>query len=307
MNIYITSRKDNIKKEQRDILESLGNVIYLEKIFELDSAPYLNDEEEKVLALDPDFYDWNLQNAHIDKVKNLKGICLQTTSYSWIDVDYCKSKGIVVTNIPKYSTTAVSEYAIFLMMSLARKLPLQIKNNFKCEYNSEMLMESLEDKTIGIIGLGSIGNAIAEKCKGIGMNVMYWSRNSKNDNFSYVEIEELFKEVDYIFPTLLSNDETKKIITDELINSMKETSSFISIVHGDLYNHNLILEKVKKGEISGYAFEENEKDMRDYVGNVMVTSCYAWYTKEALENLVEIWIDSIKGITNGNVVNGVNI
>ena len=85
-------------------------------------------------------------------------------SFDWIDLDYCRENNIAVTNIPKYSTNSVAEYAVFYMMSLAKKLPLQMKNNFKEEYVDSMKNTEIFGKTVGIIGLGTIGSSIAEIC-----------------------------------------------------------------------------------------------------------------------------------------------
>lgn len=86
---------------------------------------------------------------------------------------------------------------------------------------------------------------------------------------------------------------------------MKEDSSFINIAGREITNHELLIEKVNKNEIYGYAFEHGGDNINNYEGNVMVTSEYAWHTKEALENVMEIWTKSIEGIVKGNIVNEV--
>ena len=306
MNIYVTAKKDEFDNKQIKMIEKLGKVIYIESVFNLNDAPYLKDNDEKILAIDPDYYDWKISNEHIAKIKNLKAICVDTTTYSWIDTDYCKELGIIVTNVPRYSTTAVSEYAIFMMMAVARKLPLQFKNDFRRNYSSDYMMTNLKDKKVGVIGLGNIGTSIAELCNGLGMNVSYWSVKTRNDKFKYKELEQLFKESDFIFPAFLSNNETRQIITTELIKKMKKSASFISVVHNDLYNHTMLLEMVKNNELYGYAFEEDNSSMLKYRGNVFVTSSYAWYTKEAMDKLIEIWLESVLGVVNKKIINCVN-
>lgn len=163
----------------------------------------------------------------------------------------------------------------------------------------------LKNKTAGIVGLGHIGTRIGEILEGIGLNVIYWSRKSRNEKFKYTQLEELFSTSDYIFPTLLVNEETKKVITDDLISKMKNQASIINIAGEELINHKLLLDKVKKNEIYGYAFENSKDDIKNYEGNIMVTSQYAWYTKESLANSMEIWTKSIEGLANGDIVNEV--
>lgn len=127
MKIYITYTKDSFTEEQIKKLSSFGEVVFLEDTFDLDKAPYLQDEENKILVVDPDWYNWDINATHLSKIKNLKGVCLSTTAFDWIDLDYCKEHNITVCNIPKYSTDSVAEYGIFLMMCLAKKFPIQAK------------------------------------------------------------------------------------------------------------------------------------------------------------------------------------
>ena len=122
----------------------------------MDKAPYFEDNDEKILVVDPDWYNWDINASHLSKVKNLKAVCVSTTAYGWIDLKYCKENNIIVCNIPKYSTDSVAEYAIFLMMCLAKKFPLQLKKDYKMEYSIPMLTTEIRNKTVGIIGLGTL-------------------------------------------------------------------------------------------------------------------------------------------------------
>ena len=172
MNIYITYERTFFTEKQIKELEQYGKLIFLESYFDLDKAQYLQDNTEKILMADPEWYKWNLRKEHISKIENLKAICINTTAFDWIDWQYCKDNGIIVTHTPKYSTDSVAEYAIFLMMCLAKKLPIQIKTNYKMEYNHEMLNTEIKNKTVGIIGLGTIGTRVAELCDNLGMKVI---------------------------------------------------------------------------------------------------------------------------------------
>lgn len=306
MEIYIVGSKNNFTNEQLNRLKNLGNLIFIEKVKDKYNEVYTKSNEPKVIAFDPDLINWDLPNDLIEQISNLKGICLMSTSYSYVDVDYCKSKNIVVTNVPKYSTDSVAEYACFLMMAIARKLPLQIKNDYKEDFSTKYLQTQVKGKTAAIIGLGSIGTRIAQILVNMGLHVKYWSRNSRDERFEYNDLNEIFKTADFIFPTFLVNDETEKIITDELINSMKKTAAIISIVGTSIFNKELILSKVKNKELLGIGFESINDSINNYEGNVMVTSDYAWYTKEALDNCIEIWVQSIEGIVNNSIKNNIN-
>lgn len=304
MNIYITYERSFFTEKQIENLSKYAKLIFLESYFDLDSAEYLKDDEEKILMADPEWYHWNLRKDHISKINNLKAICINTTAFDWIDVDYCNNNGIIVTHTPKYSTDSVAEYVIFLMMCLAKKLPIQIKTNYKMEYNHEMLNTEIRGKTVGIIGLGTIGTRIAELCSNLGMKVIYWSKNKKENSYQRVEVDEIFKKADYIIPTFATNDETRKLITDGRIEMMNENNLINIIINPvEIYNHSLLLEKAEKNEV-GYAFEiYDDKTLNDFKGNVMATAPYSFYTKESIDRLVELWCNNTIGILNNNLQN----
>ena len=304
MNIYITYERSFFTEKQIENLSKYAKLIFLESYFDLDSAEYLKDDEEKILMADPEWYHWNLRKDHISKIKNLKAICINTTAFDWIDGEYCNNNGIIVTHTPKYSTDSVAEYAIFLMMCLAKKLPIQIKTNYKMEYNHEMLNTEIRGKTVGIIGLGTIGTRIAELCSNLGMKVIYWSKNKKENSYQRVEVDEIFKKADYIIPTFATNDETRKLITDERIEMMNGNNLINIIINPvEIYNHNLLLKKAENNEI-GYAFEiYDDKTLIEFKGNVMATAPYSFYTKESIDRLVELWCNNTIGILNNNLQN----
>lgn len=304
MKIYVMYTRSSFTEEEIKALENVGEVIFCEEIFKLDEAPYLNDSSDKILMVDPDWYDWKLTAEHLSKVTNLKGVALSTTAYDWIDLEYCKKNNIIVSNTPKYSTSSVAEYAVFLMMCLAKKFPIQIKNNYETNYSEEMLGSEIKGKTAGIICLGTIGGYIADMCHGLGMDVIYWNRSEKQNNYKRVELEEIFKTADFIFPAFSTNDETKKLITDDLINMM-HNQAFINVVNNskEIFNHELLLEKAKNKEIS-YAFEKyDDKNIDSYEGNVMVSAPYAFYTKESIERLMALWVSNTVETVKGECEN----
>jgi len=128
------------------------------------SLKELQTPEEKIICLDPDFCDWTVPNSVFDSL-NLKAVILQTTSFSWIDIDYAKSKDIPVVNLRGFSSIAVAEWVTMMVLNIARKLPIVIKDDWKQDYTKHQGIE-LRGKTAGIVGMGRIGAAIAENMAG---------------------------------------------------------------------------------------------------------------------------------------------
>lgn len=124
---------------------------------------------------------------------------------------------------------------------------------------------------MGIIGLGFIGFRIAELGKQMGMNVIYWSKNSRNENYEYQELDSLLKNSDFIFPALARNEETKSILSNNKLDLISQNSFIISIADENLFNFEYIYQKIKNKEISGLAMESEKRKMIDYEGNIYIT------------------------------------
>lgn len=190
-----------------------------------------------------------------------------------------------------------------MAIEVARGTSVLTKN--KWTYSFEQNPMLLKGKTAGIIGLGRIGKRMAELCQGIGMEVIYWSRKSRDDRFRLVELDDLFKSADIIMPALVENEETKKVVTNERLDLMKKSAYLIGINRvRAIWDEAHVLEKVKNGEIAGYAFEgESVKEPSTFEGNVWSLPAMAWYTKDALENLLSIWVDNVKAAAVGKPQN----
>lgn len=286
-----------------DVLKKLspfGSLIIVDQIRPISSLAGMSDDEEKIIALDPDYCNWNLPKEEIDKLNNVRAICLQSTSFSWIDLEAAKAKNIALVNIRSYSTEAVAEWAFMMALNVARKIPLIVKNNWVGDFSIHQGIE-LKNRTAAILGLGNIGKRIAELCLGFGMKVVYWSQNSTDDRFEKMEMDKIFSTADVIFPCLAQNDNTKNYITDEMLRSMKPDAIFVSIVH-KIYNHDLLLELVKTSKIYGYAYEtaESGTEMLKHEGNVWAGPEQAWTTVESLSRNIEIWTQNLLKAKEGN-------
>lgn len=306
MKIIILSPNADLlfTEELRGKIKSAGDAVFIKNIKPLLEVSELYDSEPKIVAIDPDFCEWSVPKEVIGKMKNVQAICLQTTSFSWIDTAEAKKQGIPVMNLRGFSTEAVAEWAFMMAINVARKLPLIIKDEWKQDFSRHQGME-LKGKTAGIVGLGTIGTRVAEICNGLGMEVVYWSRKSKDERFSFTELADLMKRADFIFPTLAQNEETKGLITDQMLKSMRRSAIFVSIVH-KIYNHDLLLRLVKEDKIYGYAFETEKEKMADFDGNVWAGPELAWCTNESFRRNAEQWTEAIVRAVKNDYLTQVN-
>ena len=302
--LYIlTPNGNDFSESQMAVLNgAFDEVVFIDRVMPFDQLPDIMDENDKVFAIDPDFCDWNIPNSALD-LPGLRAVCMDTTSFSWIDLNYARSKNVIVTNVRHWSSASVAEQAILLTFNVMRKIPLVLANNKAIDF-ATMRGTELAGKVAGIIGLGYIGTKIGELCSGLGMKVKYWSRQSTDGRFERVELADLFKTADVIFPALAKNPETEKIITDQLLESMKPTATFIDIVGESMYNRKLLLDMAGSKRIYGLGLEE--QNPKNYAGNVMVVPPLAYYTVEAMDRNIAQWLECIVGIQSKEVKNKLN-
>lgn len=305
MKIFITDKESSFTKEQISLLQSKGDLVFIDTPENWKSNQEIYSQDEKVIALGPDVPEWKFPNELVDKIPNLKGVCLPTTGFGWVDGEHLRSKNIVLSNVPKYSTEAVAEHCILLMLALSKNLVMMINNNWTLDYANHLGRE-IKGKRMGVIGLGAIGTRVAELGNGMDMDVCYWSRASRDDRFKYLELEELLKTSDYIFLALAHNSETLNFLSKERLDLMKEGSYIVNITGNELWDFEYAIEKVKNKSLAGIGMDGEKKDVKDYCCNILVTPSMGWYTKEALEEDTRIWVESIIAVIDENPLNVVN-
>lgn len=249
-----------------------------------------------MLLLDPDFFDWKYVDSSMLDIKNLKAVVLTTTTASYVDEKYISQHNIELYNVPKYSTDSVAEYLVMLMMCVAKKIPLQIKNGNRQDFSEKYMQIELKSKTVGVVGLGHIGQRVCEMCEGLGMKVVYYNRSPKDVPYEAVSLDKLFEMSDVVFLTLANNEETRKLITDKHISSMKRTAILISGTGVALHNGELVDRMVANGKLFGFGAEVPNVDINSSDGNMMITSEYAWFTNEAIMRRENIILDNLLNI-----------
>lgn len=264
--------------------------------------------EERLLCLNPDYVGWNLKNEDYETIPNLKGILIASTGFEWVEQDIANERNIPVCNIKGFSAQAVAEWATTIMLNLARQTPRLIKDDFPLDFDADFMKYrgiQIKGKVAGVIGLGNVGSAIAEACKGLGMEVVYWSRSSKGEKYRRVELDELFAVSDVVFPALAKNEETYALIGKDHVNSMKSSAIIVDMAHG-LIDQEQVLGMVKEAKLFGYGFEAEPNSFEKYEGNVWAAPAYAWATYESMYNSEVMLIDNILAAVRGEFPDRVN-
>ena len=252
----------------------------------------------------------------LDKLQSVKFIIVDSTGYDFIDVEYAKSKGIMVANVPGFSTEAVAEHAIALMFAVNKNLVVAdtfLRKNAKevepDTKESNLLMGyDLRGKVMGVIGLGAIGQRVAEIAKGIGMNVFAYNRTPKDiDGVSMVEMGELLQQSDVISIHLALNSDTKYAIGKEQLSIMKKSAILINTGRGAHIDNKALYEALSKKQIRGAGLDVVEEWSMDnpllQLDNVIFTPHTAWNTHESMGNIGTIILNEVRGYINKSLLN----
>lgn len=314
MHITILCPKSEFSTEQQYKLSGLGEVVYTESRDEypLDELIKLAKDSE-ILAFDPDNIGGfektptRLLNL-MEAMPRLKGLVLSTTAFGYVDKDYCKKRGITVTNVPFYSTESVAEHTLGMILGCVKRLFLTDRRTQKNKYKLEMGRE-LNHLIVGIVGLGHIGERTAELCKAVGATVYAYNRSPKRlEGIARKSIEEVLINSDVITLHLADNKETENFLSKDRINLLKDGAIVINTVDRSLTDEVAMADALKTGKVDQYCFEgENLKGSPlDGIETAIMFKGFGWFTKEALEKNKEIWVDNIVGVVKNTPRNPIS-
>lgn len=294
--------KDHIKE-----FKKFGSVAFIDKPQPFKKIKELYEgDEEKIIAVDPDFCAWKIPDSVLKTVPNLKAICLKTTSFNWVNTKLASKLGITVTNSKGWPAPAVVEWIIMTSFLLARKMPLMIKEGWRKDF-SRYLGTELKGKTAGILGMGTIGTLLAHTCAGLGMNVTYWSKHSRDTRFTYTSINTIITTSDFIYPVWANNEETKTLLPISLLKKVNPKGYFVDIyIAGDTHDRKTLIDMAEKGKIRGYGFEAESGEFLKYKGNIAAIPENGWTTAESLKRNARLWSDAIANAAKGKYPAKVN-
>ncbi|MEA3504388.1 MAG: D-glycerate dehydrogenase [Bacteroidota bacterium] len=214
----------------------------------------------------------NIDAEVINSNKNLKGISNYAAGYNNIDIAEATKRDVFVTNTPGVLTDTTADLAWALLMSVSRKIVEGDKftRQGKFEGWAPMLMlgGDIHHKTLGIIGSGRIGSAMAKRASGFDMKILYFSRSEnkeleKNFNAKRVSKEELLKESDFVSLHVSLSSETHYFIDEKELRMMKDTAYLINTARGSVVNEKMLVKALKQNWIAGAGLDvfENEPEL----------------------------------------------
>ena len=255
----------------------------------------------------------------MEKAERLRYIGLFATGYNNIDTEYAVKKGITVCNAGSYSTEAVAQQVFAYILSHYTKLEQYNKlvhsGGWITSPNFSMLTyptDELFGKSLGLIGCGSIGTAVARIANAFGMKVSAFVRSPRSiPGVTCVSLDELLAESDIVSVHCPLNAESENMFNAEAFNKMKNGAYFINTARGAIVDDNALLAALSSGKLSGAAIDvlKQEPMASDCIllnaPNLTITPHTAWAPLTTRRRLLGIVTENLRGFLNGNPQNRV--
>ncbi len=257
----------------------------------------------------------------MDASPKLKIISNYAVGFDNIDVAAATKRKIIVTNTPGVLTETVAEHAFALMLGIARRIvesdAYTRKGKYKAWAPMLLLGSDLNGKTLGILGLGRIGSAVAQRARGFGMNIIYYDA-MRNEQFEkefgaqFVSTDQLFRLSDFISVHVPLLPATRHLVGYRQLLMMKKTAYLINTSRGPIIDEKALVKALKQKVIAGAALDVYENEPRLAAGlarleNVILTPHTASATIETRSKMsvlaAQSIIDYFDGKTPVNVVN----
>jgi len=257
-----------------------------------------------------------LSKEVLEHLVELRFIGVQATGYNVVDIAAATSRGIIVTNIPAYSTPSVAQLVFAHILNFTNRVELHATEvrNGKWTGHRDFCYQStpqseIEGKTMGIIGFGKIGQNVAIIGHAFGMRILFQNRSHKKEAPLWarqVSLEELVRESDFVSINCPLTPDNKEFVNRELLAMMKPTAFLINTGRGPLIHEADLAEALNKGIIAGVgldvlALEPAKPDNPLLTArNCFITPHMAWATFEARSRLMAIALENLRSFLEGH-------
>ena len=298
-----------------DVLKQFGQVTLYQKT-ESEAEAIARIADHDIVLINKVPITENILNA----CPNIKLISVQATGYNVVDTAACARRGIPVCNVPDYGTAAVAQFTLALMLELCHNIGHhnQVVHQGKwcqsptfCFWDTPQM--ELAGKTLGIIGFGRIGQAVANLAKAFGMDVITQSRTRRESpDAEFVDMETLIRQSDFISLHCPLFPENTKMVNEEFIGKMKNGAFLINTARGGLVDEDALADALASGKLAGAAVDVvTEEPMKEYnplltAPNCIITPHIAWAPKESRQRLLDCCVENIRAFIQGKPRNVVN-
>lgn len=258
-----------------------------------------------------------LRKELLEKLTELRYVGLLSTGFNIVDWEYCKEKNIPVCNIPSYSTNAVAQLVFALILEHTNAVAIHSKSVHSGEWSAckdfcywKTPLYELDGKTLGIIGFGKIGKAVAKIASAFGMKVLASTNHpAPFENVEFCGKDELLEKSDFVSLHCPLTPQTEKMVDAEFLSKMKRNAVIINTSRGQVVDESALADALKKGVIAGAGLDvlESEPPKSDCplfgLDNCYITPHIAWAGFETRERLMKICRENVEAFLSGKPVN----
>jgi D-lactate dehydrogenase len=300
---------------------------------ELDTSSAVQHADAEIIST---FIHSRLRADVLKKFNNLKMIATRSTGYDHIDIEYCNANDIVVCNVPAYGEHTVAEHVFGLLLTISHNITEAINRTRRGDFSLKGLKGfDLQNKTLGVVGTGNIGQCVIEIARGFGMDVLAYDVKENRNlafrlDFRYVNMDELLSTSDIITLHIPENNATHHLISGDEFKKMKDGVILINTARGSIVDTQALLHALTEGkvatagldvlseepvireeaEIARRIFQKKhnlEDLLTDHVllrmRNVYITPHSAFFTREAIQRILDTTIENIVAFRNDNPKN----
>jgi glyoxylate reductase len=253
----------------------------------------------------------------LDAAPNLKIAANFAVGYDNIDVPACTKRNVAASNTPGVLSEATADQAFALILAVARRVveghTLVAANEWLGWAPLQLLGQDLTGRTLGIIGMGRIGQEVAKRAKGFGMNIIYFNRSrnpeaESNSNARYVDLQTLLKESDVISIHCPYSKETHHLIGEKELKQMKANAILVNTARGPIVHETALVKALKEKWLWGagldvFEFEPNVTDELKTMPNVTLAPHLGSATEGTRNAMITLAAEAIIAVLNGKIVN----
>ena len=318
MKIVILERNSVGTDVEVSCFEKFGEVICYDNTVERQVAERIGDADIIIGNKAP------LNESTLKDAANVKLICLFSTGYDCVDIDYCRGRNIKVANVVDYCTDAVSQHTfamLFYLLEHLRHYDDYVKNGTYGAQdrfsNFDLPFVELKDKIWGIVGMGHIGRKVAGIAQAFGCHVIFYSASGKSSCTEYerVDLDTLLRTSDFLSLHCPLSERTRGLIDKNALQKMKQTAILLNVARGQVINNADLYWALQNEEIKAAGLDVLEKEpigSDNLLGRIqdsnrlLITPHMAWAATEARIRIVEEVFQNIEAYLNGKDRNIVN-
>jgi len=305
--------RELLAPESEKKLEALGSFVWYN-----DRAGTSQGYLQRVEDTDGIILNWDLPSEVLESCQKLKIISfLGADPRKFVDLSLASRMGIAVTSTPHYADQEVAAHAVALILCCAKRIVHFNSQIHQGIYEKGDFTAEFWGKILGVVGLGGIGAEVARLAQAFGMRVLCWTKHAtleraRKHGVEFVTLEELFQQSDIVSLHVTHTPETEKMITKDLVESMKRGAIFVNTARAEVVDNLALADLLRKGRIAAAGLDVHDEEPISSgnpflsIENAVLTPHVAANTARAQGNILKIAVDNIAAFFSGHPQNIVN-